>query len=251
MLDVFVSNLLKYFRGLSIEVGNLTCQALYAGWVFENGGINMEGDSRPSSAGMVGGRLCLDFANTVHCYTCEDRRDDLASYSDLVSWARRAGVITKGGERNLSSEAAGRARKAGAVLKQARALRSSIHEIFSAIAGARAPSQDDLQALNAELTDALSQAQITRTSNGFTWTWDSRPDALDHVLLPVVRSAVDLLMSDCLGRIRECAGETCTWLFMDTSKNRSRRWCDMKGCGNRAKSRRHYERTHRKEKRQH
>jgi predicted RNA-binding Zn ribbon-like protein len=61
-------------------------------------------------------------------------------------------------------------------------------------------------------------------------------------LRPIARSAAELLTSETLSRVRECGGATCTWLFLDASRNRSRRWCSMESCGNRAKARRHYRR---------
>jgi len=63
------------------------------------------------------------------------------------------------------------------------------------------------------------------------------------VLWPVAHDAAELLASDQLPRLRECAADDCCWLFLDESKNRSRVWCDMRVCGNRAKARRHYART--------
>ena len=66
---------------------------------------------------------------------------------------------------------------------------------------------------------------------------------LDTVLWPIAKSAADLLTSDRLACVRECAAQNCGWLFMDNSPNQRRRWCNMKICGNRAKARRHYERN--------
>ncbi|MBI4413448.1 MAG: CGNR zinc finger domain-containing protein, partial [candidate division NC10 bacterium] len=76
----------------------------------------------------------------------------------------------------------------------------------------------------------------------FAWRWTGDGQRLDRMLWAVTRSAADLLTSGELAAVRECEAETCAWLFMDRSRNRSRRWCDMKACGNRAKARRHYER---------
>src|ERR671930_579256 len=76
-----------------------------------------------------------------------------------------------------------------------------------------------------------------RIANGFAWV-------ADDVLAPVVWSAAELLTSGPLERVRECPGDdTCGWLFLDTSRNGSRRWCDMRTCGNRAKARRYYRRA--------
>ena len=72
---------------------------------------------------------------------------------------------------------------------------------------------------------------------------DWTPEAVSAMQLDTMdRSAAELLTSPDLPLVRECAGYDCGWLFMDTTKNRSRRWCDMATCGNRAKGRRHYER---------
>jgi predicted RNA-binding Zn ribbon-like protein len=62
------------------------------------------------------------------------------------------------------------------------------------------------------------------------------------MLWPIASSAADLLTSERLKKVRLCEAKTCTWLFLDESRNHSRRWCDMKVCGNREKARRHYQR---------
>jgi predicted RNA-binding Zn ribbon-like protein len=63
---------------------------------------------------------------------------------------------------------------------------------------------------------------------------------LDWILNPLIRSAADLLVSDELKRVKRCGDPACGWLFLDTSRNKSRRWCDMSDCGNRAKASRFY-----------
>jgi len=65
---------------------------------------------------------------------------------------------------------------------------------------------------------------------------------LERINWLIVRSAADLLTSDKLHDVRACSAEDCRWLFLDISKNHSRRWCDMETCGNQAKARRHYRR---------
>ena len=100
----------------------------------------------------------------------------------------------------------------------------------------------DLERLNRAVSRILAQTRIVPAANGFTWAWNESEEALDQVLWPVVRSTIDLLTSADLGRVRECASEHCGWLFLDSSKNRSRRWCSMEACGNRTKARRHYAR---------
>lgn len=201
----------------------------------------VETGTRAATEDMVGGRLCLDFANTVHSFYAEEKRDELKSYADLVEWSREAGVITDAEARRLLREANAHPVKANRALERAKALRDAIFKIFAATASERSPARDDLLTLNSVLAESLTHARVVAGADGFVWGW-AEEDALDRLLWPLARSAADLLTSDELSRTRECGGEDCTWLFMDTSKNRSRRWCDMKGCGNRAKSRRHYER---------
>ncbi|HVG32062.1 MAG TPA: ABATE domain-containing protein [Pyrinomonadaceae bacterium] len=205
----------------------------------------VETGTRAATEEMVGGRLCLDFANTVHSFYAEEKeakRDELGSYADLVEWSREAGVITDAEARRLLREAKGHPVKADRALERAKILREVIFKIFAATARERSPGRDDLQFLNCVLAESLTHARVVAGADGFVWGW-AEEDTLDQLLWPLARSAADLLTSDELSRTRECGGPACTWLFMDTSKNRSRRWCAMKGCGNRAKSRRHYERT--------
>lgn len=202
----------------------------------------VEQGTRAATDEMVGGRLCLDFANTVHCYRSTEILDEIKSYADLVNWSRQAGVISDREARRLLRRAAEHPVKANAALERGRALRKAIFSLFAGIAREDAPHRDDLKILNAALAEAMVRARVVATDDGFAWGWAEDDEALEQILWPIARSAGDLLTSDELNRTRECGGDVCTWLFIDTSKNRSRRWCDMKGCGNRAKSRRHYER---------
>ena len=89
------------------------------------------------------------------------------------------------------------------------------------------------------LAEALPHRRLVTTAEGFGWQWGEDPVALAQMLWPIARSAADLLTSPDLGRVRECARAACEWLFVDHSKNRSRRWCDMQECGNVEKVRRY------------
>jgi predicted RNA-binding Zn ribbon-like protein len=189
---------------------------------------------------LTGGLLCLDFADTV-----EDRPDIhphelLNSYNDLVSWGQQAHVLTEQEAQRLLEEAARRSAEAAGVLERAVAIREVIYRVFKAVAEDTSPEEDDLVSLSASVADAQVHARIVQKAGGFTWDWAGNVDDLDRMLWPVVRSAADLLTSDELDDVGICASDTCNWLFLDTSKNHSRRWCDMKSCGNRAKARRFY-----------
>ncbi len=186
--------------------------------------------------------MCLDFANTVSARAGRQRREYLSTYGELVAWSRHAGILTGGEADALVAGATRNPDAATAVLERAIALREMIYRVFSAFVVLRRPEVQDLAALNAALYDALSRLEIRPSAGGFEWAWVSARDDLDRMLWPIVRSAADLLTSEDLGRVRECAREGCDWMFVDTSKNRSRRWCSMSLCGSRVKARRYYRR---------
>ena len=191
---------------------------------------------------LLGGRLSLDLANTTDWHASDHPVESLTSYSDLVAWSQHVGILTDHRAQRLLKEAARRPVDASAVLERAIALREAIYRIFSAISHGHPPQAADLATFNAELSGALAQSQIVSTAEGFAWDWAGAEDALDGMLWPVVHDAAGLLTSEELDRVGQCADDRCGWLFLDTSRNRSRRWCSMEDCGNRAKARRHYER---------
>jgi len=192
---------------------------------------------------LLGGYLSLDFANTADWHASEQPEELLTSYAEFVSWSRQAGVLTEKQARRLLREAVGRPDEALAVLKQAITLREAIYEIFAAVAHERSPQASDLATLNSALSEALAHSQIVPTETGYGWQWAGEEDALDRPLWSIARSAADLLTSDELQRVGQCADDRgCGWLFLDTSRNHTRRWCSIEDCGNRAKARRHYER---------
>jgi len=189
---------------------------------------------------LIGGHLCLDYANTVDWRTRDHPHEWLASYTDLVVWGRHVGILGKYEAQRLLEEAARCPALASAVLGRAVALREAIYRVFSAVAGGHTLQATDIAALNGFLPEAMSRLQLVLTADGFAWSWAGDGSSLERVLWPVVRSAAELLTTSELNRVGICAGDGCGWLFFDTSKNRSRRWCAMEDCGNRAKARRHY-----------
>jgi predicted RNA-binding Zn ribbon-like protein len=199
--------------------------------------------TRAASLKLLGGRLSLDFTNTVDWRTGDHPEECLTTYSDLVAWSQHAGVLTGQQAQRVLREAARRPAEAQAVLKRAIRLREAIYHIFLAISRGRPQGATDLAAFNAELSGLLSRSKIIPAGEGFAWQWAADEDALDRMLSPVMRDALDLLTSEDLRWVRECPGDGCGWLFLDASRNRSRRWCAMEDCGNRAKARRHYRRT--------
>jgi predicted RNA-binding Zn ribbon-like protein len=192
---------------------------------------------------LLGGALCLDFVNTAGWRGQPDTAGVLRDYEDLVVWAEHAGALDEKERRDFLRAAEAEPKKAAAAHRRAIALREAVYGIFSAAAAAhRAPEPDDVELLNEAVADAFRHLCLAPTASGFSWEWRGAEGALELPLWKVARSAADLLVSPELGRVRECAGEKCDWLFLDASRNRSRRWCDMAVCGNRAKAQRNYAR---------
>jgi predicted RNA-binding Zn ribbon-like protein len=191
---------------------------------------------------LTGGLLCLDFANTVDDRPEIHPQELLTSFQDLVSWSQQAQVLTVQEASQLLEKAEQRPANATRVLKWAVKVREAIFRIFKAVAEDESPEEEDLVTLSAMVAEAQKHAQIVPGTDGFRWDCAVKPDELDSMLWPVVRSAADFLTSDDLDTIRVCASDSCDWLFIDTSKNHSRRWCNMKSCGNREKARRFYTR---------
>jgi predicted RNA-binding Zn ribbon-like protein len=191
----------------------------------------------------LGGELCLAFANTADWHASDQPVELLTTYSELVAWSQQAGALSEREAQILLDEATRRPMEASAVLERSIALREAIYRIFSAISRGLSPEAEDMAALNEALSTAMAQSVITETEEGFAWDWTFAEDALDQMLGPVLHDAAELLTSSTLDRVGQCADDQCGWLFIDTSRNRSRKWCSMKDCGNRAKARRHYRRS--------
>ncbi|HEX2201913.1 MAG TPA: ABATE domain-containing protein [Longimicrobium sp.] len=194
-----------------------------------------------ASMKVLGGRLCLDFANTLDQHV-PPLGEYLHGYDDLAWWGVRVGLLAEDEAEALRERARAEPEEAARVFARALALRGAVFRLFSAAAAGRAPGEADMETLNEEWRQAASHLRVTHGADGYAWAWDDAR-ALDRVLRAVARDAAELLTSDLLDRVGECPGHACDWLYLDTSRNRSRRWCDMAGCGNRAKARRHYHRS--------
>lgn len=197
----------------------------------------------------VGGDLCLDFCNTVGGKRGGIAREKLHSLADFISWAEQAELLSPAQAQDFSRSTARRPSEATALLARAIQLREAIFRILLTAAGGKIPAEKDMACLNAELAVSLGRLRIGpgTDGNGFAWEWTDEQLQLQHLLGPIARSAAELLVrDDWVAKIHQCEGDNCGWLFVDCSKNHSRRWCDMRDCGNRAKVRRHRKRHERK-----
>ena len=196
----------------------------------------------PTFPRLLGERLCLNFVNTIESPRAHPQ-DYLNSYADLVRWERHASILSDAETDRLLRQGTRQPEEAASVFARALILRQTLTRIFRAIAQGDPAQQPDLNRVQTEFCIALNHARLTPTDSGYGWRWDADDDSLDRPLWDVVRSAVEVLTVDDLARVKECPGaDDCGWLFYDTSKNNSRRWCSMEGCGSRVKMRRHYAR---------
>ena len=186
------------------------------------------------------GHVGLDLVNAIDWRTSDRPKELLTSYADLVRWGLHTGLLSEQEAGALRRGAGRRPAEAEDVLSRAVALREALYRIFSAHRSGSSVRAADLERLNGELHGGLSRMRVARAGGGFAWEWRDAKSALDVMLWKTARAACELLISPELGLVRECAGEGCGWLFLDTSRNGRRRWCDMAVCGNRSKASRHY-----------
>ena len=187
-----------------------------------------------------GGDLALDFTNTVGNRGAA-AEEHFNAYADVVSWAETRGVIGRREATQLRQEAARRATAAAEALASVRALRESLYRALAAAASGRRCRAADLARINAAVGAAFSGAHLQSRGDGLElrFTPDQGTIRLDEpITTPVVRAAIDLLTTEAIRRVRLCADRSCAWLFTDTTRSGTRRWCDMKVCGNRNKVRR-------------
>jgi predicted RNA-binding Zn ribbon-like protein len=193
----------------------------------------------------IGGRLCLDFANTVDWRRRAGPEELLPDYLGLVDWSVRAGTLPAADARRLAAAARKHPRAAAGAFAKALVLREAFHRTALARAHGETPPELDLAQIGYSYAEAVEKARLSVDGASYEWTFDESARDLDRPWWPVAVSAVELLTSPELARVRECEGRGCGWLFLDESRSRTRRWCSAAGCGNRERVRRHYERTRR------
>jgi predicted RNA-binding Zn ribbon-like protein len=190
----------------------------------------------------IAGALCLDFVNTVGSHTSFAPAEKLREFADLVRWAHEARMIEQSEAHELLAFSETYPRKASGILEEARAFRESLFRIFAALNRQERPNEIDLTALNEKLRSFPIQLQVSLQGQEFSCRRENVRSGDARLLAPVAWSAADLLASDQVHQVHQCASATCGWFFVDTTKNHSRRWCMMSDCGSLAKAKRYYQR---------
>ncbi|MFY9222352.1 MAG: CGNR zinc finger domain-containing protein [Blastocatellia bacterium] len=203
-------------------------------------------DSPVLSLNLIGGRLCLDFVNTVGGRKFSEnlssdyivKGDTLSHYYDLLAWCQLTNILSASEIQILLEESSLEKNKETIehIFKLSLDLREAIYRICKYLINNQLPNNSDLVLLNQVLSTGYSNIELVFENGKFLWQWNKI--SLEKMLWLIADSMAELLTTANLSRLRECQGNGCCWLFEDSSKNKMRQWCDMQVCGNLAKVRR-------------
>jgi len=195
---------------------------------------------------LAGGHPLLDFLNTMGGHRLTAPREDLTTPEDLVSWGLQSGWLDQERAHPMLVEIQLRPAEARAALARVRAFREALFRVFLAVSEDTQPAPEGLEVFERETRRAWAERRLVRSVEQ-GWRWSAPESArLDSFIPGLALAASDLLTGPLRQRIRLCeatAMDGCGWLFLDTSKNGTRRWCEMRTCGNKYKARRHYARV--------
>ncbi len=188
---------------------------------------------------------CVNFVNTVDPRVGSDGRDWLPDYAALVDWARVTAAVPEEDLEAARAASAADPPRAARCHREAIRLREALYRVLRAAATGQGPRPPDIDAIR-RAAEGLARQRVlswnpAHGATGWRWAWQ-RTDPLRLPIRLVLADALDLLTGDadpCLGM---CDAEQCGWLFTDTSKSGTRRWCSMRTCGNRAKTQRYLQR---------
>ena len=200
-----------------------------------------ESPSRAATLALVGCELAFDFTNTTSGRGGPRQKEHLRTAADIIVCAHHAKIIGKGCARELGASLARGPRLARELQQRALALRGIVYRIGAALAAGRPAPPRDIDALARIHVNCLRRARLERIAGIYAWRWQAAGGPVAAILGPIALSALGLLRQadrSRMSRIKQCPGEACGWLFLDTTKNNNRRWCEMEVCGNRAKQRR-------------
>lgn len=186
---------------------------------------------------------CLEFANTVLRKAGEFEEEHLTNYMALLEWGHLQGLLDEGQVQRWLAFSSEAPEVASTIFERAIALREAVWRLLVVLDEGEKPLAEDLETFNRELMQAQSHLGVTCNETGLLdWEWNDFENFPDAILWPIARSASELLVSEDRSRVHKCANPGCSLLFFDTSRNRSRRWCDMDHCGSQLKARRYYHR---------
>ncbi|AJZ57123.1 hypothetical protein OI25_7746 [Paraburkholderia fungorum] len=181
--------------------------------------------------------LSVDFVNTRYWRGTDAPTETFSTIEDVLAWCRDSAGIPAS---MIDAFRARHLRDEETALAGAIALRETLYRLYLANVERAEPDKRDLTALREYLNGAAPRSELSRVDGRYEWGVDGQHFDLTSLLSPVLWSAMELLGGARLSKLKRCANDECKWLFVDDSKNGSRRWCSMSSCGNRAKAHRHY-----------
>jgi predicted RNA-binding Zn ribbon-like protein len=182
--------------------------------------------------------LAIEFANTL-AWRGSAPADSLHSIGDVIIWLSANKAAQPLAMTGLQEWFAAHRTQSSAIFDEVIAIRENIYRLLSSVASTTDTKSEDFRQLNKALNGVAPRTRLDKIGDVFGWRIEAEPTAAG-ILAPVLWSAADILVGPDSVRVRACANEKCRWLFLDDSKNGSRRWCSMQACGNRAKAHRHY-----------
>lgn len=190
----------------------------------------------PVPAETVDAGRAMAFVNTLWPRPAAPK-EGLPTYDALVAWAKDQKLLSAPAMERLQAQARRHPHQAALVLGRAREMREALHEVFTALEAHKPPPAPALDTLGRNLAGAYARGALVPHEGGLQWTYGGDED-LERVIWEIAHATGRLVLSPRLAAVRACAAGDCGWWFLDETKNHSRRWCDMKLCGNREKLRR-------------
>jgi len=198
--------------------------------------VSMQVSPYLSKLPFLGGNLSLDFVNTVHDRHEESLRDLLLNYLDLVTWVYLADAINDSQKEILLKIGLENQGSADQIYKDALQLREAFYDFIVNLINQDEAFTTNIQLINQWLSRTFSNLELVQLNGHFVLDWNTENFELESILWPIIRAFVDLVTSEDINCIKQCGN--CGYLFVDKSKNNSRKWCSMEICGNRVKARR-------------
>lgn len=199
--------------------------------------------SKNAAKNGVGGCLCLDFLNTTEAVGYGQRHDRLETYQDLVRLVQTSGFLDQKQGSLLLALAAQDAEGAQAALCESKLTRANLMHVLKSAIAERSPRREDLDEFNQRLSEALRRCAVCEEDGTLVLRLQELGLVLVSPLWPILKNAAELMTSPLFLRLKTCASTSCGRFFLDATKNRTRQWCEMRTCGNRAKAQRHRARS--------
>jgi len=226
---------------------HLTCQVRFDGYMISRGKFHSftmteikPGRRRAPKFELIGGNVALDFINTLDDRPSVKPKELLKNFYELARFGEDTGILTGAELDYFYENAHNEPDEAGDAVRRAIHLREAMFAVFAALMKRQVVPQTAINTLNVYIRDATQHSQLVQKDGHCELRYNDMTSRYSAMLWPIARAAADLLTSSDMALLRACSSSTCQWLFLDTSKNRHRRWCSMKLCGNRAKVRKFY-----------